>query len=209
MISEEPEISLINVKFRLGTMTMFTEKVYIDLHSPVSVLRNKICEKDNTLNKNNFVMVYCGNIMEDRALIYLYDVIDGATVHLFKKMKVDIPESPKSIDKSNTGMAKLSVAFRSLSLNSSYKCALMKISKAKMLSDLITSTPELSEDPVAITLLQHPELLAKLNDVSLVKLIAETHPTLALAAIQISAAVHDQVVQVTLLKILNAYFYLY
>jgi len=67
----------------------------------------------------------------------------------------------------------------------------------------------LSEDPVAITLLQHPELLAKLNDVALVKRIAETHPSLALAAIQISAIVHDQVVQVNLLKILNAYFYLY
>jgi len=209
MISEEPEISLINVKLRLGTMTMYTEKVYIDLQSPVSVLRNKMCEKDNTLTKGNFVIVYSGNVMEDRSPIYMYDVVNGATVHLFKKMKIDEPEPPKSIDKSSAGMVKLGVAFRSLSLNSSYKCALMKISKVKMLSDLITSTPQLSEDPVAITLLQHPELLAKLNDVALVKRIAETHPSLALAAIQISAIVHDQVVQVNLLKILNAYFYLY
>lgn len=209
MISEEPEISLINVKLRLGTMTMYTEKVYIDLQSPVSVLRNKMCEKDNTLNEKNFVIVYSGNVMEDGTPIYMYDVVNGATVHLFKQMKIDEPEPPKCIDKSSAGLVKLGVAFRSLSLNSTYKCALMKISKAKMLSDLITSTPELSEDPVAITLLQHPELLVKLNDVALVKRIAENHPSLALAAIQISAVVHDQVVQVNLLKILNAYFYLY
>ncbi|CAI6365719.1 unnamed protein product [Macrosiphum euphorbiae] len=195
MISEEPEISLINVKLRLGTMTMYTEKVYIDLQSPVSVLRNKMCEKDNTLNEKNFVIVYSGNVMEDHTPIYMYDVVNGATVHLFKQMKIDEPDPPKCIDKSSAGLVKLGVAFRSLSLNSTYKCALMKISKAKMLSDLITSTPELSEDPVAITLLQHPELLVKLNDVALVKRIAENHPSLALAAIQISAVVHDQVVQ--------------
>lgn len=209
MISEEPEISLINVKLRLGTMTMYTEKVYIDLQSPVSVLKNKMCEKDNTLKEGNFVMVYAGNVMDDCSSIYMYDVVNGATVHLFKKNKTNVPERPKCVENSSAGMVKLGVAFRSLSLNSSYKCALMKISKAKMLSDLITSNPELSKDPVAITLLQHPELLIKLNDISLVKRIAETHPSLALAAIQISAVVHDQVVQVNLLKILNAYFYLY
>jgi len=207
MISAEPEISLINVKLRLGTMSLYTEKVYIDLQSPVSVLRDKMCEKDNTLKKDNFVIIYAGNVMEDRFSICTYNVFNGATVHLFKKIKNEInKEPPQRIDYSSAGMVKLGVAFRSLSLNSSYKCALMKISKARMLSDLIMSIPELSKDPIAITFLQHPELLAKLNDVSMVKRIAERHPCLALAAIQISAVVHDQVVQVNLLKILIAYF---
>lgn len=195
MISEEPEISMINVKLRLGTMTMYTEKVYLDLQSQVSKLRDKICEKDSTLSKDNFVMVYCGNVMEDRVPIYMYDVVNGATVHLFKKNKINNTEPQTSIENTNAGMVKLGVAFRSLSLNSSYKCALMKINKTKMLTDLIMSTPKLSEDPIAITLLQHPELLVKLNDVGLVKRIAENHPALALAAIQISAVVRDQVVQ--------------
>ncbi|KAL5240602.1 hypothetical protein ACI65C_008012 [Semiaphis heraclei] len=209
MISEEPEISLINVKLRLGTMTMYTEKVYIDFQLPVSALRKKIREKDNNLEKVDFVMVYSGNIMEDRAPIYMYEVINGSTVHLFKQMKMDLTESPNTVDTSNAGIVKLGIALRSLSLNSSYKCALMKISKTKMLNDLITSFPELSDDPIAITLIQHPELLAKLNDFKSVYNIAVNHTGLALAAIQISAVVHDQLVQVNLSKLLNAYFYLY
>jgi len=209
MISEEPEISLINVKLRLGTMTMYTEKVYIDLQSPVSTLRNKICEKDNTLDKNSFIMVYCGNIMEDRVHIYMYEIINGATVHLFKKPKIDTKEPSKNIEFNNAALVKLGVALRSLSLNSSYKCALIKINKTKMINDLIMNIPELREDPVAITLIQHPELLVKLTEVDSVKRIAENHKGLALAAIQMSAVVHEQVLQVTLLKILNAYFYLY
>jgi len=209
MISEEPELSLINVKLRLGTMTMYTEKVYIDFQSPVSALRKKIREKDNNLDKVDFVMVYSGNIMEDRAPIYMYELVNGATVHLFKQIKIDITENQNTVEHSNAGMVKLGIALRSLSLNSSYKCALMKISKTKMLNDLISSIPELSSDPVAITLIQHPELLVKLNDVDLVNNIAVNHSALASAAIQISAVVHDQLVQVNLSKLLNAYFYLY
>jgi len=197
MLSEEPEMSLINVKLRLGTVTMYTEKVYLDLQSNVSVLRQKICQKDNTLTKDNFIMVYCGNVMEDSVPIYMYDIINGATVHLFKKMSVEKPEPPKAIDITNAGLVKLGVAFRSLSLNISYKCALMKINKTKLINDLILNTPQLNEDPVAITFLQHSELLVKLNDVNMVKEIAEKHPALALAALQISTVVHEQVVQVT------------
>ncbi|XP_025200301.1 ubiquitin-like protein 7 [Melanaphis sacchari] len=195
MLSEEPEISLINVKLRLGTMTMYTEKVYIDLQSHVSVLRHKICEKDNTLNKDNFVMAYSGNIMEDSVPIYMYDIINGATVHLFKKVNLEKTQPLKYIDNSNSGLMKLGVAFRSLSLNISYKCALMKINKIKLINDLLLNTPQLNEDPIAVTLLQHSELLVKVNDVGLVKRIAEKHPALALAALKISAVVREQVVQ--------------
>jgi len=169
--------------------------LYIDLQSHVSVLRQKICEKDNTLNKENFIMVYCGNIMEDSIPIYMYDIINGATVHLFKKPNVEKPQPLKPIDNSNAGLMKLGVAFRSLSLNLSYKCALMKINKTKLINDLILNTPQLNEDPVAITLLQHSELLVKLNDVNMVKQIAEKHPALALAALQMSSVVHEQMVQ--------------
>jgi len=209
MISEEPEVSLINVKLRLGTTTMYTEKVYIDFQLPVSALRKKIREKDNSLEKVDFVMVYSGNIMEDRAPIYMYELINGATVHLFKQIKIDITENPNFVEYTNAGLAKLGTALRSLSLNSSYKCALMKISKTKMLNDLFTSVPELNYDPISITLLQHPELLVKLNDANMVNDIASSHIALSTAAIQISAFVHDQLVQVNLSKLLNAYFYLY
>jgi len=154
-----------------------------------------MCEKDNTLKKGYFVIIYAGYVMEDRFTIRKYDVFNGASVHLFKKIKEEYKEgTSKCVDYSSTGMAKLGVALRSLSLNNSYKCVLKEMNEAKMLSDHIISIPGLSRDPVAITLLQHPELLVDVNDSS-VQRIAESHPSLALAAIQIYEVVHDQVAQ--------------
>lgn len=176
-------------------MTMHTFSVYIDLQSPVSILRNKMYEKDDTLKKDNFILVYCGNIMEDHSPIYMYDVMNGATVHLFKKMKIDTREFPKCGEWDGPGLVKVGVALRSLSLNCSYKCALMKISKTKLINEIILHIPELREDPVGITLLQHPELLVKLNDIDAVKRLADNHKGLAMAAFQLTAVVHERALQ--------------
>jgi len=209
MLSEEPEISLINVKARMGPVTLYTEKVSIDLQSHVSVLKDKMREKDDCLGTDNFIMTYSGNVMEDSVPIYMYDIFSGATVHLYKKLKIEKYKPVNGISTRDSELVKLGVALRSLSLNLSYKCAFMKMNKTRVINDLVYNTPQFSEDPVGITLLQHSELLLKLNDLDLVKRIVENHPGLASVAIQVSSIAYNQDVQVTLLKILNAYYYLY
>lgn len=197
MLSEEPEISLINVKARMGPATLYIEKVSIDLQSHVSVLKDKMREKDEGLGQDNFIMTYSGNVMEDSVPIYMYDIINGATVHLFKKLKIEKNKPVPRVGTKNPDLVRLGVALRSLSLNLSYKCAFMKVNKTKIINDLIYNNPQLSEDSVGITLLQHSELLLKLNDLGLVKRIAENHPGLATVAFQVSSIAYNQDVQVT------------
>lgn len=38
-----------------------------------------------------------------------------------------------------------------------------------MLENIISTTPGLSEDPIAVVILQHPELIAKLGDLNAVE----------------------------------------
>lgn len=53
-------------------------------------------------------------------------------------------------------------------------------------------TPGLSDDPVATAIIQDPELLVHMENVDTVRRIAELHPSLAEAASQIAAAVHEE-----------------
>lgn len=61
-----------------------------------------------------------------------------------------------------------------------------------MLENIIATTPGLSEDPVAIAMIQDPELLVHMSDPDTVRRIAELHPSLAEAANHIAAAVHEE-----------------
>lgn len=206
-IDETNVMTEINVKLRCGMKTLYNTKVSLMIHSTVGLLKQKLCEMDSSLNEKLLVAVYLGNIMEDLRPIYWYKIFEDCTVHVFKQNQPEIKILPKLYKDSDLG--KLGLAFRSLSLNSSYKCALMKITKTQMINELIMSFPDLNKDPVALAILQHPELLAKLNDSDLIKKIAENHPALTTAAIHIHIVVHEQVIKVTLLKNLNAYYYLY
>lgn len=187
-------MSEINVKVRLGAQTLYDIKVYVEIEEPVSLLKKKICEKDANLNQTLIVVVYCGSVMEDCNPIYMYDVLEGSTVHVFKKIQHEKAPPPKSL--ADADLMKLGVAFRSLSLNSSYRGALMRLSKPEVINNIILTTPGLNKDPVALTLLQHSELLVKLSDFEVVKRISESHPALASAALQVAAAVHEEVLQV-------------
>lgn len=200
-------MSEINVKVRWRAQTLYDTKVIIEFEETVRVLKKKICEKDSSLQENLVEIIYCGCVMEDCNAIYMYDIFDGATVHVFKRDKCEKQTPNKPL--TDGDLVKLGVAFRSLTHNSSYRSALMKLSKPEVITNIIISTPGLNEDPVALTLLQHSELLVKLSDFDVLKRISESHPALAAAALQISAAVHEEVLQVILLYAINVHCTVY
>lgn len=200
-------MSEINVKVRSGTQTLYDTKVMIHLEETVQALKTKLCEKDDKLSQNMMEIVYCGNVMEDGNAIFKYDVFPGATLHVFKKTKSQKMPPAKVLNDGE--LTKLGSAFRSLSMNSTYRRALIKLTKPDVINHIVLTTPGLYDDPIGITLLQHSELLVKLNDMDVLKRISESHPALALAAIQIASAVQEEVVQVILLKNLNNSLYVY
>lgn len=188
----------IKIKVRFGVRTLYDSQVFIDLEEPVRLLKKKICDNDDNLSVDKIEVVYCGCVMEDCDPIYTYEVFNGATVHVFIQKKINNPVYPKKL--SDFDLIKLGGAFRSLSLNAKYRAALNKISKPEVIHNIILTTAGLNKDPVAVTLLHHPELLLKFGNFDILKFISESHPALAEAAIQIAAAVHEEVLKVNLLK---------
>ncbi|XP_050443077.1 ubiquitin-like protein 7 [Adelges cooleyi] len=186
--------TLLNVKLRMGTdITINNAKVYVEVEDPVSILKQKICTLDKDLNVDDIELVYMGVVMEDHEALGIYGVLHGITVHAFKKVKYDTHIAPKEL--TEVELLKLGVAFRSLSLNYNYKNALSKLSRPEIILNIIMTTPALSHDPVAITLLQHSELLVRLGDLEIIKRIAENHPALVEATHHIAAAVHEETLQ--------------
>lgn len=178
----------INVKVRSGAQTLYDTKVSIELEETVRVLKKKICEKDESLLETLIEIVYCGYVMEDYCTVHSYDVFDGAMVHAFKQNSYGkAPVKPLS----EAEISKVSMAFRQLTLNHTYRSALTKLTKNEVINNIMLMVPGLNEDPVAITLLFHSELLVKFVDQEVVKRIAESHPALAAGALQMAAIVHD------------------
>lgn len=192
--------SEINVKVRLGTEVLYNTKIRIALELPVFKLKSKMCQFDDSLTLNRITIVYCGCVMDDNTPLYMYDIYDGATVHLFIEIKPEKIIGPQTI--SEPDIAKLGAAFRSISLNSPFKAALVKLTKPDVIHNIILTTPGLNEDPVGLTLLQHPEILSKINDYESVKRLADNHPALASAALKIASAVHEEDLQVKFVNLL-------
>lgn len=191
-------MSEINVKVRSGAQTLYNTKVMVKLEEPVSELKKKICEKDKELHEPLIEAVFCGCVMEDCNPIYTYDVFRGATVHVFKKIQTEKLPPPKPF--TDPDLIKLGVAFRSFTVNTAYRASLVKHTSPEEISSIILNVPGLAEDPVALALLQHSELLVKLGDFEVVKRLAQSHPVLAWAVLYLATVVHEEVMQVILLK---------
>lgn len=195
----------VKIKVRMGRDLLYDSQVCVGLDESVRSLKQKICDNHSDLNITLIETVYCGCVMEDCDSVGSYEVFKGATVYVFKKLKIDKPTPPKTLKEAD--LVKLGIAFRSLSLNSSYRVALMKLSNPEVINNIILTTPGLNQDPVALTLLQHSEILVKLSDFEIVKRISEAHPALAEAALQIAAVAHEDFLQVILLSKSIAYYY--
>lgn len=70
------------------------------------------------------------------------------------------------------------------------------MSRPEVLETIKAATPGLADDPVAIAIIQDPELIVQLSDLDTVKRIATHHPSLIEAANHIAAHVHEETASV-------------
>lgn len=198
----------IYVQVRLGVHTIFNTKLYMEPEETILLMKKKICENNDNLDEKLLLAVFAGCIMEDSSTIKSFGFSKKAPimVHMFKKNKEEQPVPPKPI--SEVDLIRLGVAFRSLSLNSTYRNELIKFRKPEGLTSSIMHNPSLEEDPIAISFLQHPELLVKVTDYEMVKHIAENHPILATIILNIASNVQEDT-QVIFIKNLHAFYILY
>lgn len=111
-------------------------------------------------------------------------------VHVLKKNEPEKPVPIKNLTEAD--VQQLVVVFRAFTLSFGYRAALQRLSRPEVLENIISTTPGLSEDPVAIAMIQDPELLVHMSDPDTVRRIAELHPSLVEAANHIAAVVHKE-----------------
>lgn len=135
-------------------------------------------------------LIYCGNILDDDATLTSCGIKPGVMIHVLKKKEPETPVPSRTL--SEADVQQLVVAFRAFTLSFGYRAALQRLSRPEVLENIIATTPGLSEDPVAIAMIQDPELLVHMSDPDTVRRIAELHPSLVEAANHIAAAVHEE-----------------
>ncbi|XP_075221282.1 ubiquitin-like protein 7 [Lycorma delicatula] len=161
----------------------------VDFETKIEQFKIEVSKKAN-LPKESLELVYCGNILDDEASLSSSGLKPGVMVHVLKKKAKEAPRPAQSM--SEADIQALVVAFRALTLNPTYRNALQKLSRPDILDNIIMITPGLSQDPVAISMIQDPELLVRMGDIDTVRRIVELHPALAEAANNIAAAVHEE-----------------
>ena len=120
-----------------------------------------------------------------------YGLKNGSMVHVLRRREPELPSFPKCI--SEDGILQLVSAFKSFKENPGLRSALNRIGKKpEVMDNIISSSPGLHEDTVAIAILQDPDLMSYFTDVDTVRRFAEAHPVLVEAAQNIAAAVHAE-----------------
>ncbi|XP_014477844.1 PREDICTED: ubiquitin-like protein 7 [Dinoponera quadriceps] len=162
----------------------------VNLKTKVKELKRKAAKRCNLPN-DSLEFIYCGLLLEDDATVESIGLRNGSMVHALPKKESESPVPFKYI--SEDSILQLTSAFKSFNETPAFRSALHRLSKRpEVIDNIISSSPGLHEDSVAIAMLQDPDLMAHFTDVDTVKRIAELHPVLIEAAQNIAAAVHEE-----------------
>ncbi|XP_018309211.1 ubiquitin-like protein 7 [Mycetomoellerius zeteki] len=162
----------------------------VNLKTKVAALKQEAAERWN-LPKDSFEFIYCGLILEDDATVESVGLKNGSMVHALQKKEPESSILNKHV--SEDCILQLASAFKSFNETPAFRSALHRLSKRpEVIDNIISSSPGLHEDAVAIAMLQDPELMAHFIDVDTVRRIAQLHPVLIEAAQNIAAAVHEE-----------------
>jgi hypothetical protein len=206
-------MAIINVKVRKnsGMDLAYSTKIHIDMDQTVTDLKNYLYEKDNTLDLERLIIIYCGECLEDEETLTHYNLFDGATVHVYTDLK-PAKSSMHSVLEAKPDKSLIESVFHAFLHFPSQRAKVMKLVEAENIHKIIIDTPELSEDPVAVTLLQHFELLAENYNAENIDRFINDNPALSLAIWRIGLTIFNKTdSQVNFIKIilLPRYYYFY
>jgi len=158
----------------------------IELSCRVEDLKKIAAEKTNIpVEEQN--CIFAGELLQDEKTLDSYGIQDGFTVYVLRKC----PEpEPIEQDPDDVPVAEVMPILEAAIKSPSYRNTVTKIlANPDMLEQLIVTTPGLSADHVAMTLLQDPELLEQLVESANVETVIQEHPSLVQAASYIAAAI--------------------
>ncbi|XP_048736445.1 ubiquitin-like protein 7 [Ostrea edulis] len=162
----------------------------VNLKGSVQNLKDGISK---TINKSvsEFEVIYCGQCLDEQKPLETYGLKNGVILYLVKKHHKEPRKSPEKM--SDMAMSQLAVTLQSALLSPSCKHTIEKmLNSPEALERLISATPGLEGDPVAISMLQDQELLTILAHPENIKQVVDKHPAFGYAAMTVCQMVNEE-----------------
>ncbi|XP_011499065.1 PREDICTED: ubiquitin-like protein 7 [Ceratosolen solmsi marchali] len=166
----------------------------VNLTEKVEKLRITAAEQTN-LSNDSFDLIYCGCLLENDCTLKSYGLKDGSMVHVLKRRenKEVAKNNSTSMNNFEKNMKTLISVFQSCIGNPLLELAMRQLAKRpEVTENIISFCPDLSDDAVAIAVLQDPDLIIHFSNADTIKKIAKLHPALFEAAQHIASAIHDE-----------------
>ncbi|KAF5299284.1 hypothetical protein FQA39_LY02457 [Lamprigera yunnana] len=161
----------------------------INLAGKVNTLKYEAAKKLNVL-KENIELIYCGLVLEDDSTLSSYGVEPGVTIHVLeKKLRTSTTPIKKLTE---TDFQQAVQAIKKVISDGSCRSALHKLSRHEALDNIISTTPGLVDDPVAVAIIRDPELIFNMIEENSISRAAEHHPSLLEALHRIAAFVREE-----------------
>ncbi|KAK6631394.1 hypothetical protein RUM44_005921 [Polyplax serrata] len=161
----------------------------LDSNCKVEKLRHLASLKTN-IPSDSLELIYRGNVLENCMTIDSCGIHSGVTIHVLRKKEKEPSRMVNPINEAD--ILYLVSAFKNATKTPNYRNALQRLSRPEVLENIIAATPGLAEDPIAVSIIQDPELLSQLCDANTVRRVVEAHPSLAEAANSIVVVLHEE-----------------
>ncbi|XP_019873337.1 ubiquitin-like protein 7 [Aethina tumida] len=158
----------------------------VDFNDKVEAFKNaalKILGESNDID-----LTYCGVIMDNENTLSSYGVCPGEIVYGTAKKPAPPVVPPKTY--TETDIQNVVFIFSSFNI-SGRRTALQKLTRAEVLEEIIAHVPGLADDPIAVSIIQDPELIGHMSNPETVRKMAETHPLLIEAANYIASHIEE------------------
>lgn len=157
----------------------------LKLDDKVSALQTKVAELfDKKIG--DLELVFLGKVLKEDDTLEACGIKSGMTVFAYPHHELMKPTC--TLDMQDIPV----IAFGTALVNPAFRTVLQSLKDPDVLENVMAATPALADDPVAVGILQDPELMTLLANPTFLRKMAESHPALVEAAVQIAVSFHEE-----------------
>lgn len=157
----------------------------LKLDDKVSALQSKVAELfDKKIG--DLELVFLGKVLKGDDTLEACGIKSGMTVFAYPHHELVKPAC--TLDMQDIPV----IAFGTALVNPAFRTVLQSLKDPDVLENVMAATPALADDPVAVGILQDPELMTLLANPTFLRKMADSHPALVEAAVQIAVSFHEE-----------------
>lgn len=157
----------------------------LKLDDKVSALQTKVAELfDKKIG--DLELVFLGKVLKEDDTLEACGIKSGMTVFAYPHH--ELVKATCTLDMQDIPV----IAFGTALVNPAFRTVLQSLKDPDVLENVMAATPALADDPVAVGILQDPELMTLLANPTFLRKMADSHPALVEAAVQIAVSFHEE-----------------